>query len=227
MSKRDPIQLLDGGTRTAVGAVLIDDVSDAELAASDAAWISFLQPILESRSGLTRGGYRSWLEFVRAAYAAIIASGGSLNGLPENAHWKWLRKRQKTTAGGIVSGIEQGGEMQGLVLTRVDKVSRLTATTGQPIVYVDYLATAPWNQRDVVSVPRFVGCGIALISKAIEQSDARGWGGRIGLHSLTEAEPFYHKCVMTDLGIDTSYEGLRYFEMSGAQGQEFLKRIRQ
>lgn len=49
-----------------------------------------------------------------------------------------------------------------------------------------------------------------------------GFGGRIGLHSLPQAETFYRDW-MTDFGRDPQHQGLRYFEMSESQPQAFLR----
>ena len=48
--------------------------------------------------------------------------------------------------------------------------------------------------------------------------------GRIGLHSLPQANDFYaNTCGMTDLGADRDYNGgLRYFEMTPEQAQAFI-----
>jgi hypothetical protein len=47
--------------------------------------------------------------------------------------------------------------------------------------------------------------------------------GRIGLHSLPQANAFYaNTCGMTDLGFDQDYEGLRYFEMTPGQAEAFI-----
>ena len=51
--------------------------------------------------------------------------------------------------------------------------------------------------------------------------------GRIGLHSLPQANGFYaDTCGMTDLGADPDYEGLRYFEMTPEDAQAFIAKGR-
>ena len=63
-----------------------------------------------------------------------------------------------------------------------------------------------------------------LIATAVQLSLEEGFRGRIGLHSLPQAETFYAtNCGMTDLGKDTKKEGLRYFEMTPAQAAAFLR----
>ena len=61
-----------------------------------------------------------------------------------------------------------------------------------------------------------------LIRAAIALSEDLEFYGRIGLHSLPQANGFYaNTCGMTDLGADPDYEGLRYFEMTPEQARAF------
>jgi len=63
----------------------------------------------------------------------------------------------------------------------------------------------------------FVGGSIHL---SIEEE----FQGRIGLHSLPQADEWYrNSCGMTDLGRDHAIQDLRYFEMTPEQASEFLK----
>ncbi len=95
---------------------------------------------------------------------------------------------------------------------------------GKPLVYVDYIATAPWNLRSLTDTPRYRGVGKVLIEAAITFSRDCGMGGRIGLHALPQAESFYRDtCGMTDLGEDANEYDLRYFEMDESQVAAFLK----
>ena len=53
-------------------------------------------------------------------------------------------------------------------------------------------------------------------------SENMEFSGRIGLHSLPQANSFYaNTCGMTDLGADPAYEGLCYFEMTSEQAHAF------
>jgi hypothetical protein len=61
-----------------------------------------------------------------------------------------------------------------------------------------------------------------MIAAAVELSWELGYKGRIGLHSLTDAEFFYKKtCGMTELGRDSAHEDLMYFEMTEKQAEAF------
>src|SRR5271156_3290416 len=94
---------------------------------------------------------------------------------------------------------------------------------GKPLVYLDYLEVAPWNRPDFGPVPRLRGVGSALITAAVALSDEEGFKGRLGLHSLPQADAFYRKIGMTDLGPDPAYQNLRYFEMTVEQARTFLE----
>ena len=50
-----------------------------------------------------------------------------------------------------------------------------------------------------------------------------GFHGRVGLHSLPQAEEFYEqKCGMTRIGVDPDYESLSYFELTQERAAEIL-----
>ena len=81
-----------------------------------------------------------------------------------------------------------------------------------PLVYVEYLASAPWNRRVIEDPPYFVRIGQTLLMFARQRSVELGYGGRVGLHSIPEAEAFYHRQGMPDYGADPDKDGLVYFE---------------
>ena len=63
-----------------------------------------------------------------------------------------------------------------------------------------------------------------MIAAAIHLSLAEEFSGRVGLHSLPQADDWYSRgCGMTDLGPDPAVQNLRYFEMTPEQAAEFLK----
>jgi Arm DNA-binding domain len=92
------------------------------------------------------------------------------------------------------------------------------------MTFGDYPHVSPktWNRAEFAK-PRYRGVGTALLTAAIDLSLEEGFHGRIGLHSLTQAESFYRNaCGMSDLGIDSNYDNLRYFEMTSEQAAAFL-----
>ena len=73
--------------------------------------------------------------------------------------------------------------------------------------------------------PIYRGVGSLLIAAAIQLSLDEGFKGRIGLHSLPQADAFYaNTCGMSNLGPDPSYQNLSYFEMTAEQAQAFIER---
>ena len=151
---------------------------------------------------------------------------------PEHWYWNWVHKllaSKRIDIGNALSPFRLMGMMctqkwQGLVLvTSIGYQTRLKEG-GKDLVYVKYLETAPWNiQVDVLGqTPSYRGVGRQLIELAARLSEAMEFRGRIGLHALPQAEGFYKKCGMTDLGADSDSNGLRYFEMSEEQAATFL-----
>ena len=193
----------------AVRAVLIDGVTREAARRTDELWGRALGQLLHRASQL---GVPSDL-------------------WPEHEHWTWDGKIRHANASNRFYGIECERQMRGMLALRTDNLSRMAGSPALPIVYVDYLSTAPWNQQEFLSsigeIARFRGCGIALMTVSITLSRERGYNGRVGLHSLIGAESFYRdKCGMTDLGIDPTYEDLRYFEMTHDQASDFLRRLK-
>lgn len=61
----------------------------------------------------------------------------------------------------------------------------------EPHVYIDLLATAPWN---VINTDKTVkGAGTQTIAEAVKLSDKEGYNGRVRLYPIDEAKPFYEK----------------------------------
>lgn len=165
-----------------------------------------------------------WRPAMRAVVRDIRASGASAASLPQTSHWDWEQKVQRVQ--GLLAfqsfAVVALGKTQGLMRVELNHVARIADQSGKPLVYVEYLEVAPWNRGDV-DEQRFRGVGTALVTAAIDLSIAEGFGGRIGLHSLPQAESYYREfCEMTDLGRDPAYDSLRYFEMTAAQAAEFL-----
>jgi hypothetical protein len=139
--------------------------------------------------------------------------------------------------------MDKKAEMQGLLalrglsircegrtqaLMRIDLASeacRLESQHGLPMVYIDYLETAPWNWAGpYFGPPRFRWAGQIMLRAAIEISVDEGFKGRLGLHSLPQAVSFYRRCGLTDCGPDPNYRHkLPYFEATPEQAADFLK----
>lgn len=145
---------------------------------------------------------------------------------PQSWHWNWEAKSAQVQ--GLLAfrgfSVVCAGLTQGLMRVDLTKAARGSAQAGNALLYVDYLEVAPWNRPELGQVPRYKGVGTALITAAVALSDAEGFKGRIGLHSLPQSDAFYRdRCGMTDLGPDAAYQNLRYFEMTVDQARAFLE----
>lgn len=144
----------------------------------------------------------------------------------EHGHWDWRKKVSYYSAQLSYQSfaIECSGMTQGLMIVNTMKRGRIQLQANKHLVYVEYLEAAPWNRG---STPTHKGIGTVLVAAAVQLSIDEGNKGRIGLHSLPQADSFYRdRCGMTDLGPDASYDPkvpLRYFEMTEAQATSYLK----
>jgi len=146
--------------------------------------------------------------------------------IPGSWHWEWDNKIARM--GGLLAvkgySIVCEGMTQGLMSVITAAFGRHPEHIGKPIVYIDFIESAPWNIKEFIPPGRYKGIGDVLVQAAVNLSYDEGYKGRIGLHSLSKAEGFYsNHCGMTDLGIDIKKEGLRYFEMTTSQSLEFAK----
>lgn len=90
---------------------------------------------------------------------------------------------------------------------------------------IEYLENAPWNISLLPGKPRLVPVGKILLAATVQESQTRGYDGRVGLHSLPQAESFYRSLGMTDFGTDHAYYGLNYFEFDSLAAQRWLREM--
>ena len=198
------IYLLDVSTGEAVEAELLDSIEKAHLVDWQTKWQPALFGVLQSlaRSGVPQA---QW---------------------PQSWHWNWQEKTAKVSGLLAFKGfsVVALGETQGLAQVDLTKSARAPDEVGKPLVYIDYLEAAPWNRPELGSPARLRGVGTALITASVTLSFDEGFKGRIGLHSLPQADAFYRdRCGMTDLGPDPAYQNLRYFEFTPGQAGKFLE----
>jgi hypothetical protein len=204
MSTKSPVRLKDRRNGELCDAAVVDGLGKDEIAAAEDVW----QP------------------FLRAELARSEASQAGKANRPQHSHWDWRKKHE--AVGNLLAfrflGVECDSQMQGLMLmATAGKSCRIESQKGLPLVYVHYLATAPWNSPRLVDEPRYSLVGSVLLAAAIQLSIDEEFLGRLGLHSLPQADDWYRKCRMTDLGPDPSEkQNLRYFEMTPEQAQAFL-----
>ena len=197
------IYLLTGDTYEPVEAELRDAIEEAQLVDWQTQW----QPaLIQTLQELARRGVpmAKW---------------------PQSWHWDWRQKRSRVAELLAYPGfsIVAEGVSQGLAQVDLTKSARAPAHAGKPLAYIDYLEVAPWNRSDLGNAPRFRGVGTALLTAAVALSDAEGFKGRIGLHSLPQADSFYDRSGFVSLGPDAQYQGLRYFEMTEDRARAFLE----
>ncbi len=196
---------LKGASGDLVEVELIEDMALSDIRRADLAWRSHL---------------RSWR--IRASWDREFA-----NALPEHIEWSWRRKAARflTDPAYRFIGIRYEGAVQAIMLVKLDGAQvRHPAEAGQSLAYVEYLSVAPWNLSLPGHSPRYRGGGSALLLAAMSESRRAGHKGRVGLHSLTQAEDFYRALGFTDLGLDPDYQDLRYFELTEERAKAIEQR---
>jgi hypothetical protein len=192
------IQIADRSTGDVVDAELVADVSLDELVRTEV----------------------QFREFRKKRIAEAIAKG---HALPASSEWDRGLKGSDDSGSYRYFGIRHQGKIQGLMMLDCEpQPSRRPGHDKQRLLYVEFIETAPWNQSPFPRISRhYGGVGTGLLRTAIKESMEAGCEGRIGLHSLLEAEGFYRPSFQ-DLGFDPA-EDLRYFEMNEEQAQRLLR----
>ena len=168
-----------------------------------------------------------WMPELFKAIQRLRRSEVELRYGPQIRRLNWRRKAEELM--GMLAwsgfGLICGGLTQGMMFVdTTTKRCRVESQRGRNLVYVEFVEDAPWNRKELVDSPRYRGVGTTMIRAAIDLSTDLEFHGRIGLHSLPQANGFYaNTCGMTDLGADPDYESsLRYFEMTSEQAQAFI-----
>lgn len=165
-----------------------------------------------------------WRPALNAVLIELVRQGAQPSQWPQSWHWDWKKKMARVQGLLAFEGfcVVAQGVTQGLMQVDLTKSAREPGQAGKSLVYIEYLEVAPWNRPELGAKPRLRGVGSALLTAAIALSAAEGFKGRIGLHSLPQADAFYRKVGMTDLGPDPQYQDLNYFEMTAEQARAFL-----
>ncbi len=210
MTKTQPpdisqIYLYNQETQNSVEAELWDAITDKNLGDWELEWT----PELHKRLKILHG------------------QGIERSHWPQSRLWDWRRKL-KAIEGLLANqcfSIVCDGVTQAMMITDLTHRSRIDESKTSHLVYIEYLETAPWNRNSITGeTARYTGCGSIMLKAAIELSKQEGFQGRVGLHSLPQANNFYgNKVGMIDLGIDDDYQGLRYFEMTPDIAETFIK----
>lgn len=169
---------------------------------------------------------RQWAPALIDGLQRLQLAGVPFKNWPQSWHWNWRKKTQAMQGLLATPGFSVMccGITQGLMLVeRVAHRCQIPEQAGKHLIYVDFLETAPWNRKDLFNPPRYKGIGSLLIRAAIELSREEGFKGRIGLHSLPQANNWYaNMCGMADLGADAHKQNLHYFEMTPGQAGAFI-----
>lgn len=197
------VELHNRHTSTSKPARVVREIDDDNFADFERCW----RPMLERR----RADFKNHQD---------AAAGNA-----QDSHWDWVGKANdaRRTMGQETFAIECDGHTQGLMLVDLTRFARLEPHKGRELVYVELLASAPWNRYGTVANPKYKGAGRILIATAISLSVHEGFEGRIGLHSLRQAESWYREeAGFTDVEYD-HLKKMRYFEMTAAQAAAFVE----
>lgn len=209
-------QVYSAETGSTVDIDFYRDVDDAQSSRIHNRW----NPILTDRHNIVVLRFLQLHKPDQADWDALLHEYG----VPD-AKWHWpdliSETRGRTTHATFC--IEAQREIQAVMRVDLTARCRLSGQTGQHLVYVERIAVAPWNRRQIQNPPFLTGLGKIMLGVAVSLSLDEGWDGRTGLHSLVQAEGFYKRIGMSDLGIDPSHERLRYFEFSSSSARKFLE----
>lgn len=131
----------------------------------------------------------------------------------EDAHWDWVKKHRfyETYPNYEKYAIACAQATQGMMLLETAE-HYSCIDPDQRLVYVDYLATAPWNRPNLQHSPTYRLVGSTLLEFARYRSEQIGYRGYVGLHALPRAQAFYTRMGMLDYGKDPRKQFLHYFE---------------
>jgi hypothetical protein len=172
-------------------------------------------PLIRIRDRTAVSGYLVRLTAEHVADFKSIWQGQLRNSGEADAGWDWEQKSRIYLSGAIALyegyAIEFKAVTQGLMILQTGGY-RSWADPGRRLVYVHSLATAPWNRLANPDPNGFRAVGESFLRFSRFRSEALGFGGLVGLHSLPGAEEFYRKMNMKDWGLDGEKDDLRYFE---------------
>lgn len=139
----------------------------------------------------------------------------------EDHHWNWFQKAATYSSDEYRwFFLYAEGLPQAACLIHHPKKSVLSAGN---IFYVDYLAVAPWNRRNVMQNRIFAGVGTRILKHAVEYCrDSLNLMPGFSLHALPGAMTFYEKIgMLREESMDNGI--LAYYEMPGAAFAAFAQ----
>ncbi|HEY9199293.1 MAG TPA: hypothetical protein VIR60_08000 [Gammaproteobacteria bacterium] len=191
-------------------ARIYENAGDCHVDDIEAKWL----PELRSRAAEVRRKHIGAWGLDHVGYQREL---GELN--IQDSHWDWRRKFVVNAGNLSVRSfvLEADGSVQAVMSLAMGERCKIASQVGQHLAYVEYLSVAPWNRKPLRDPRVYKGIGTTMIQLSVAISQDEEFQGRVGLHSLSQAEPFYRGCGMTDLDIDPNKEGLRYFEFTPDQ----------
>lgn len=130
----------------------------------------------------------------------------------QHLHWNWSDKAMLLSGNGYEwFYLLAEGKVQAISIIRHPLESRIDKAN---IIYIEYIAVAPWNKSSKIHGKNYGGLGKLLIQSLVMHSLSDfGYRAGFGLHSLPQSKIFYRGIGMTDFGNDSSHDGMHYFEM--------------
>jgi hypothetical protein len=138
----------------------------------------------------------------------------------QDKHWSWIRKSAVMCSEDYEwFYFIAEDKVQGACVIYHPKPSRIDS---KDIFYVEYIAVASWNRKNVLAPKKFKGVGPFLLRSTLNYSiTVLGYRAGFSLHSLPEAVDFYEKCGMINFGPDEEKQNLPYFEMEYENARRF------
>lgn len=159
--------------------------------------VKIIKEILQSHPGI-EGNSELFIEQIR------------LNRL-DDLNWNWTNKALVCNSDDYKwFFLEADGKIQAACIIYFPKISRLD---GEPIFYVDYVATAYWNRGRPGHSKKFGHVCRKLIAYASSYgSEELGYRAGFCLHSIPTAESYYRNLGLSEYDHDEDKENLRYYE---------------
>lgn len=170
-----------------------------------------------------------WGQFLFELFEKVETAGFQIDELLiEDSHWQWNRKARVLLPPHYEwFFLEADKKIQAVMIIFHPKDSRIDK---ESIVYIDYLAVAPWNRtitdrkkNNIFHEQYFKGLGTFVIQKANQFLGKKlKYREGFSLHSLPDAIPFYKNLGMINFGPDPTKQNLHYFEMEKKRAKEFI-----
>jgi len=168
----------------------------------------------------------TWLPVIKQKQDEFDAQNIPKEQRPGDMHWNWDAKLTpyRGQLGLKAYALICEGRLQGMMQVSLIKHAILQEQLGKPVVFIDFLSSAPWNRRDLTNTPEFGRIGSLLFRTAIRLSMEEGFRGRVGLSSLPQSIDFYRNaCGMTECGCHPHYPALTNFEITADQAAVLLE----